>query len=1028
MQKTDAGPSPGDVAASACLEPFLEAWAELDKPCEGTVIEVLRHAAQSHRQLLDSVGLENEAPPSWEERSEQLLQYRRKIDADVLTPLDQAYESHGPTSRIEEALGKARDRSVELSRALPTDFDAPWPDDALTREASDSLGRRAGKVLGRVFSKARKAGVERSLPLRNVTLRHLGTVVIPEEDAASADALTQWGRWSRRLEALFDEWVRTGLPALVQADQPVDDEEHMRALSAGIREAAQTLQAGLEQLLEDDPGPELAKAARARLGSARGELESDLAVAGSFLLNPTAPPTGLPELRRVARLAPALQAWDDGVGARISLQLSLLSILSGATAVQRRMVWRFRDRCLSDVPVFADTADRLEGLTAELEDISSRKDLESRLGKLDGAVEKALAPAREAVPAPFTVDSAVREISDSMIDALTAVIRQAPASLDLHAVDSRVPVSGRPAETRTLPLQEFARQSFDALRIERIRASTSGLIEALNQVRTNVEDLGGVYSFAREEAFKVLDESKEDDALEKAVDLVRGALTSTAEALRTQLDALDDAVTAAQDRLASEVSDGSSALLDRVGAGRMEARLFAARSWFTNLRAWINDRWGPPVERAARWLTVRFARIRRLGLRAMRKGSEIVGSTPAETAASARSLRALAEPGASIEGLPLVYQRLFTLEPVSDAALLAGRQSELADAMRRWRRWHDADGVPLILRGRQGSGITSLLKVFASQIENDGGTLGRRTFEDRITTEEALATQLADALGVGPSETLDALSRKIFEADSDVLPAAIVLDNLEHLYLRVPRGTDLLERLLTLMAETEPRVFWIGGITASAWQLVATAEPTAISQVDVIDLEPLSAKALHAAITLRHRRSGLTIRYEEPTAGRHLLRRRLRRMRDPERYHQLLEDDFFDRLQKTSGGHMGLALHQWLVSADFASGDGVLMHQPERPDFSVLDALDLTQDFTLKAFLEHRTLTLEEHDSIFRTSRQESYQIFESLRNRHLLEAVPGDDEDADTRSEIEEDLRYRLSPLLTGAVIAHLKGLNIVH
>ena len=107
------------------------------------------------------------------------------------------------------------------------------------------------------------------------------------------------------------------------------------------------------------------------------------------------------------------------------------------------------------------------------------------------------------------------------------------------------------------------------------------------------------------------------------------------------------------------------------------------------------------------------------------------------------------------------------------------------------------------------------------------------------------------------------------------------------------------------------------------------------------------------------------------------------------------------------------------------------MEPPERPDFSIFDSLALTQSFTLKAFLEHRTMTLEEHDRIFRLPRHESFQVFESLQNRRLIEPVgtpDGADADPPQRSEIEEDLRYRVRPLLVGAVISHLRGRNIVH
>ncbi len=458
----------------------------------------------------------------------------------------------------------------------------------------------------------------------------------------------------------------------------------------------------------------------------------------------------------------------------------------------------------------------------------------------------------------------------------------------------------------------------------------------------------------------------------------------------------------------------------------MTARLLAASSRVADFGAWVNETWGPPVHRAGRLLSLRVAGARRVLMRLLRAGSAMVG-TPTDGAASSRSMKALADAKQMTDRLPLVYQRLFTFDPVTDPPLLAGRSDELASAMARWTRWESEDGVPIMVRGRQGTGITSFLNILGTQIESAGGSVVRMTLDERITGEEGLSAFLVERLGLPSCKTMDDIATAVFEVDPSALPDAVSIDNLEHVYLRVPKGTDLIERLLTLMTETEPRIFWIGGITASAWQLIAAAEPTAISQVDVLDLAPLDPDEIRSAVTIRHRRSGLQVEFQEPPAGRHLLRRRLKKIRDEGAYQDVLENDFFEGLSRASHGHVSLALYQWLVAADFDSGDGVVMRAPERPDFSVFDALALTQNFTLKAFLEHRTLTLAEHDAVFRLPRHESYQIFESLGNRHLIEAVVKSG-DGPERSEIKESLRYRVRPLLIGAVISHLQARNIVH
>ncbi|MGD8320363.1 MAG: hypothetical protein PVJ02_07915, partial [Gemmatimonadota bacterium] len=80
------------------------------------------------------------------------------------------------------------------------------------------------------------------------------------------------------------------------------------------------------------------------------------------------------------------------------------------------------------------------------------------------------------------------------------------------------------------------------------------------------------------------------------------------------------------------------------------------------------------------------------------------------------------------------------------------------------------------------------------------------------------------------------------------------------------------------------------------------------------------------------------------------------------------------------------------------------------------------------AFLEHNTLTLSEHDAVFRITRQESYQIFESLLNRQLIEVVAATGEEDPTVSRVVAEARYRLRSLIAGALATHLASKNIVH
>jgi len=1024
MSELDVLSDPTPVLSSACHGALREAWEELNRGLEAGVVRTLRDGREAHRQLVRSAGLDGKAPDDWSDRAERLLEYRRGITNEVLEPLQSAFAGTGPVGDLPRRVSVAVTDCAGACRDLPATVSVPWRAGVLTARASDSVSRRLGKLVARGVSSARKVGRNRRLPLRAVAIRHLHDTVIPTLDREAERALLDWAAWSRQLELAWVEWGDVALPALIQSELP--DREDVDALWEAIGDAGKILDSRLEELMSGAFDAFHLDTLERRLAASHDALVADEGVAGSFLFRPRAPTESVPALHRVLRMGPVVEGWAAGTHARMTLYASVLSILSGTTAVQRRLVWRVRERSLASAKVLPEIAAALESLAADFE--QSDLPLPERLTELRTNVEEALVPALDAIPKASDVESTVMAGSDSTVEALLGMVRQAPPLLVLRTEEGRRATGARRAETRSIALQDLAGRSFDALRIERIRASTSGLVLAIDGVRRDIDELPDVFAFAYDAAVTEL-EGGEGDADARAAALATESLSSMAESLRNAVRALETAVGDAHSRLAKEISDGALALSGRLGAGRMQASLLDARSHATRARAWVNETWGPSVDRAFRLLTIGLARLRRSVSRGFRRGTAMVSGPTATNGARAHGFKTLADARSVVSSYPLVYQRLFSFDPLTDGSLMVARSAELTGAMSRWAQWRAGDGVPLIVRGTAGSGVTTFLNVLGSRIEADGGRVRRIALDRRIEAEADLVSLLAEGLELGPMKSFDDLAAAIFEAPNDGLVTAVCVDDLEHVYLRVPGGTNLIERFLTLMAETEPRMFWVGGITESAWQVVTVAEPTAVSQMDVLDLRPLGPEGIRAAATLRHRRSGLPVRFEEPHDGRHLLRRRLRRLRNPVAYDEMVEDDFFSRLERASSGHVRLALFQWLAATDFDQGDGVLMRVPERPDFVLLDSLDLTQNFTLKAFLEHRSLTLEEHDRIFRLPRHESYQIFESLGNRYLIEAVSASNNGRGAaRSEIQGKLRYRVRPLIVGAVIRHLRARNIVH
>lgn len=1053
-----------ELAISASHRPFVDVWSGSASRAEDTVLSAVSEAIEAHRSLRAEAGLGEPPPKEADARSEGIRRYRHGCADRVLPTLEMALEHHKPSQLPVREVRAAFADALEASRSLEFRVDVRWGSGALEPLPTDRLGRRMRKAVARLVSPARRADGSRSAPVRAVAIHHLYARMAPTASRFASEAAWDWARWVARLERACTTWAAEALPVLTQApdETPTPDPVELEEPEEGEAEdarpatddawlrlsaAAEALEAELIALSEDLPADEAREQAAERTEISGLELSSDLRVVGSLVWSTPDPGPHPPELRELERASKDLEAWDHQAAQRLAMYRAFLELLLGSTAVLERLAARTREIVLDPLRGLGAIGGALDELADEAREKVEGAPTPEVLSDLKRAADEVIARAVASLPEPAAVSGELERVAGDTADALQSIVRQAPDTLVLHRLDERMPTATRPEDTRSVPFLERARQSLDAMRVERIRKVTLDLVPSVASARAAVMELPDVIQFAFEAARGELegesaempepasisttgDEETGDDPGERAGRLAVEALERSAGVLRDVPERLEAALVSATKRIDAEVAAGAGGLLERLGAGRMQSQLLQARSRIVD--AWLRatDRLGPTLRRIQRSLRFRQLRTRRSARRLQSSVTSLLGDTASVSGRqAARTVRAFAHGDSGPKHVPLVYQRLFSLEPVQDATFLAGRAAELAEVLTRWRRWREEDEVPLVVRGYPGAGVTSFLNGCEAMFTEHGASIARLEVPDRLRSEPELVGELARVLGVDDTDTMDGLAAHILAAPPDDVPHVIILDGLEHLYLRVPGGTDPLERLLTLMSETEPRTFWLAGVGQPAWQLMAKAEPIAVAQVDDLLLGALSVDRLKETVLQRHRRSGLRLRFVEPREGRALLRRRLRRLRGTEGHQRLLEDDFFDQLHRISGGNLKLALFHWLLAADFESEEGAVSMRPlVRPDFAVLDALDASQNFTLKALLEHRTLTLDEHRAVFRLPRQESYQVFEALQNRRLIEELAPAGSRKARESGIERASRYRIRPLLVGAVTSHLRTRNIVH
>lgn len=1017
-----------DIVASisaAVHEPFAEVWRRYEANVWLPIRRVLEEAAAAHRRALAALAVDG-----GQEAPEALAQYRDAVSDDAVEPLRAALAGRAAATALEESLASAADRARASAAELPAVLQAPASRSPSASVSGVGIIRAIKRAAARVLGPLVWRGRVRRVPVARLARQHLDQSVLRVQ--ANGFRASQRGRaeWLGRLERAWAEWTAAVLQPVVPADASLPSansaaEDPRPNGPRAHRAAGARLQSELQALID-----EVERAAGSAHSVDFRQLEESLAasvaVAGTFAADP---PSSRPGPGRQRELAAQWDAWAEGAAARLELYRGLVSMRRDVEGIlgELRGDWSrtvgSADAVLADVAAeLGRSSERAAGLSPGDEDLASI--LEAERQRTDAALEQL----QGALPEPDTVFETLTAAVEEAIHGLDEVRERMPGALALHDI----PAPGDPprnpgADPRTVRLRETFLHAFDLLRRERMRAAPSAIRDAMYRIRSEVAELREVSGYGYEAAVAEAGDRRDPDAPHPSTLVVNGLSRAGTKAAAAR-ELMREAQSVAEQRVAAEIGRGSRQLIEQATADRMTAGYLEARTVLsaTLVRAWNRTRRLSAQAASAGAAAVSWA----LGF--LRPLSARMGLAPSAGDVVDRRDHSLAYADEYPAALPVVYRRLFSLQPLVDARLLAGRENTLAAVERAWARRAAGEARSLVVIAPPGVGVTSFLNVVTSRLSEGAPGGVRRRFTTRVHSEAHLARSLAGWLRLGEAGDLDALADRVMEAPPGSVPGFAILEATEHLHMRAPGGGRLFERLLTFMSRTESRVFWIAAMTSTAWQLVEKRAPAFVHDIERVTLGDLSPEALREAVLARHRLSGLPLRFAEPHDGRALLRRRARRLRGSGKQEGLIESDYFQRLHRVSRGSPRLALFYWLRSADFASTAGSLLVQPLSTLESGIENLDREQSFALKAILDHGTLTSDEYCEISRTSGPESLHILRSLEECRVIEKVQAA---AREKSSVEEAAgdngawpRYRIRPLMIGAVAAHLRSRNILH
>ncbi|MFT5365399.1 MAG: hypothetical protein ACI8V2_000336 [Candidatus Latescibacterota bacterium] len=368
----------------------------------------------------------------------------------------------------------------------------------------------------------------------------------------------------------------------------------------------------------------------------------------------------------------------------------------------------------------------------------------------------------------------------------------------------------------------------------------------------------------------------------------------------------------------------------------------------------------------------------------------------------------------ALEKLPPIYRRLFRMQPLQTDDFLVARADELNTVRQALERWENKRSSALALVGEVGTGKTTLLNCATPKLFHQHEVF-RHAFEETVTSEVELARVLGATLGIGETESLEEIKQHVINRER---PCIVILEHGHELFIRRIGGLEVVRAFLQLISATSQSVFWCLSMTESAWRYLDAVVEIAEYFPYVIETRNMHASELAQAVMARHDVSGFGLQFMPGDSPSVL--RRLKKRADKRGQQEILREIFFEHLADASKGNVQIALFYWLRSIKEIKDDTVFVTELKPLRFAFLNTLNADKLFTLAAMLQHGTLTVGEHVSVFRSSKAMSQGLLETLAASNLIQIREGAKDDG--------DVRYAVNPVMRRPVVDLLWNRHIFY
>ena len=359
----------------------------------------------------------------------------------------------------------------------------------------------------------------------------------------------------------------------------------------------------------------------------------------------------------------------------------------------------------------------------------------------------------------------------------------------------------------------------------------------------------------------------------------------------------------------------------------------------------------------------------------------------------------------SQDKLPYIYRRLFQITPLENERLYISRKVEEDQLETAYRKWLLGGYAPVIVSAEKGSGLTSFLNLFLKKLE--GKTVFRRinVKPTLFKTEDLL--KLFEKFFV--NEKFLSVEDLINYLNDENNKQVIVVENLQHMYLRNLRGFECLKVFTQIISKTSKNIFWITTCTLYANQLLNKTIKIDDTFGYQIRLRQIPEKMITELIKKRNSISGYNLEFKPDP----LIPRKKEFNKLPYKQKQnLLEQDFFNTLNKFAQSNISLALLFWLEAISEIQERNVYVNADFEISSSALNLLSQENLFLIQSLILHDGLRVQDLAKTINYSLDETNQLLQNLEDDNII---------------IKSEDIYTINPILYRRSVNILKTKNLI-